>query len=151
MQNSTLSLDLQTVSNQLNNWRRTRQSSSETMPDSLKNLIAKLVPLYSIHDISKALRIKQSTINYFYKNYAPAKPSVGNAKLCNDTQNIDFIPIQLSSLFATQNKHSDTSYNTKSQPPSASTECHFIKNNGTKLIIHVQDVNDVIKTFLCSN
>ena len=48
MTNSQLHLDLQSASNQINLWRRTRKSSSETMPDHLKNLIAKLVPLHSI-------------------------------------------------------------------------------------------------------
>lgn len=145
------SSELQSVAHQLNNWRHTRKSSSETMPDNLKNLIAKLVPLHPIHDISTSLRIKQSTINYFYKNFASANPDNFSAKICNDTKNMDFIPVQLSSLFTTQNHRSNSPHNTTSAPSTASTECHIIKNNGTKMIIHVNDVTGVIKAFLCYN
>jgi len=151
MQNQNSTLALQTVSSQIAHWRSNKKSSSEHMPDELRTLIANLVPTYPIHDISKILKIKPTTINFFYKKYSSSGHfnNVPN-KNDNNKQNIDFIPIQLSSLFTTKQPDISEDYNINTAA-NASSECQIIKANGTKLIIHIHDVSAVIKSFLCSN
>jgi len=152
MQNQSSALDIQTVLQQISIWRRNRSSSTDTMPDSLKVLIAELVPIYPIHDISSLLRIKHSTINYFYKKFnSSSNFKVEPNKNNTNKQNIDFIPMKLSSLFEPQNHSTIPSDSNINDCVEAITKCQIIKVNGTKLIIHIHDVSDVIKAFLCSN
>jgi hypothetical protein len=143
MQNNTSTLDLQSIAKQVSTWRSNKQSSKESMPDQLKALIAQLVPIYDIHDISNALRIKRDTIKYFYKIFATINE--------HKNKNISFTPVQLSSLFAAHDNSSINNYNTINPRVSATLECQIIKADGTKLIVHTHNTSELIKAFLCSN
>lgn len=152
MHNKTSTLDLQSIAKQVSTWRANKQSSKESMPDQLKVLIAQLVPLYDIHDISTSLRIKRDTIKYFYKTFGTSISNEDSSKNNNSTQkNINFIPVQLSSLFAAHNNTSTHENDTINTRVCATVECQIIKEDGTKLIMLVHDTAAVIKAFICCN
>jgi hypothetical protein len=146
MQTQPHNITLDYVKQQISNWRSNRNNKSELMSDELSTLIAKLVPLYNINDISNTLRIKPKTIHAFYKKHIKNKNSLPNE------QSFDFIPIKLSSLFSNQESSlkDDGNYNTN-QISNTSTECTIIKNNGTKLIIYINDPIAIIQAFICCN
>ena len=139
-------ITLDYVKKQISNWRSNRKSKFELMSDELSALIANLLPLYNINDISNALRIKPKTINDFYKKHLKVKNSMPTE------QSFDFIPIQLASLFSNQeNSPKDVNNDNTNQTTITNTECTIIKKNGTKLIIHINDPIAIIQAFLCCN
>jgi len=65
-QNHTLSLlpSLEEVRGQFEDWRRTRSSRREPIPDRLWKAAVKLTDRYSINNISKGLRLSYSDLKY---------------------------------------------------------------------------------------
>ena len=70
----TLSASLEQVRNQFEDWRRTRKSRREPIPRRLWKAAVKLSDSYSIHSISKALRLNYSDLkDRVHKQSAPEK------------------------------------------------------------------------------
>jgi hypothetical protein len=70
----TLSASLEQVRNQFEDWRRTRKSRREPIPSRLWKAAVKLSDSYSIHSISKALRLNYSDLkDRVHKQSAPEK------------------------------------------------------------------------------
>jgi hypothetical protein len=118
-------------------WRAQKKHSSEKMPDKLRSQIIDMLAKYQHSTVAQALRLSNSTI------FALRQMQNNNSQPPQQAD-VDFIPFQL--------------HTKPSNPPAKPTAttaaptmamCQIMHSNGAKLIINSNDVNSIIKAFLC--
>ena len=130
-------ITIETAAAQFNEWRQSKTSKLEPIPDNLKNTIKLLIPHYPKTQIISRLKINSAIIKSCLQDnrYQNSSPE----------QTIDFLPFQISPTI--NQKHP---VNPK-QVQSSNTVCQIIKPNGNKLIIQTTDPKSIIQAFLCCN
>lgn len=143
----TTHFSLEQVASTFNDWRSNKLSKFEPVPDSLKQLVKQLMPLYSKMQIIGALGVSYRFLRTLdapvKRKHARPKRSYSNQDCNSDLQ---FVNFRISDI-------SDSTIGCK-RDASHNNICSIIKPNGTKLILHyAQDssIASIIGAFLCSN
>ena len=123
---------------QFNEWRQSKISKFEPIPDNLKNTIMLLIPHYPKNQIIKHLKLNSTTIKPYFSDKHNNKTE----------QTIDFVPFQITPTI----NQNHLAVNPK-QIQSSNTVCQIqiTKQNGQQLVIQTTDPKSIIQAFLCCN
>lgn len=132
------------IAQAMKQWRIQKKSANEKMPAKLRSQIIDMLAKYPQSTVAQALRLSSSTIftlrqmqnNDSLKTVTPQFPQ---------QEDVHFVPFQ---LHTTASNHPNQSAKPTTAAPTVAM-CKIMHPNGAKLIINSNDVNSIIKAFLC--
>lgn len=156
----TTDFSLKQVAATFKNWRSNKLSKFEPVPDSLKQLVKQLMPLYSKMQIIRSLGISYRFLRTLSMPVKPRRRSkIPKQKQWHDTHSnhSDALPSDPDLQFINF-RISDISDSSTGDTIDASHNniCTIVKPNGAKLILHhtadsSSSLVSIIGAFLCSN
>ena len=131
-------VSIESTQQALKNWRASKTHSKQPMPQNIRYMVKQLLPNHLDAELIQSLKIHSQTLNSI-KLQSFSKDQMSDISEQNTSVpecDNNFIPFKI----VPQNSNSNTS-----------TTCQFVKRNGDKLTITTNDINEVLKAFLCCN
>lgn len=135
---STNTITIETTLQALKDWRVTKTYRKQPIPQNIRYMIKQLLSNHSEAELLQSLKIHSQTLNSIKLQSFSVDQKFDISEQNTPVPECDnnFIPFKI----VPQNSINNTS-----------TTCQFVKQNGDKLTITTNNINELIKAFLCCN
>ena len=131
-------ISIESTQQALKDWRASKTHSKQPMPQNIRYMVKQLLSNHSDTELMQSLKIYSQTLNSIRLQsfYTDQISDISEQNTSVPERDNNFIPFKI----VPQNSSSNTS-----------TTCQFVKRNGDKLTITTNNINEVVKAFLCCN
>lgn len=131
-------ISIETTQQALKDWRVTKTHSKQPIPQNIRYMIKQLLSNHSDTELMQSLKIHSQTLNSIrLQSFSTDQISdISEQNISVPECDNNFIPFKIVPQNSTRN---------------TSATCQFVKRNGDKLTITTNNINEMVKAFLCCN